>query len=255
MNRSMRVRQWLMLLLLGTPLIVGFLWPGTVEWLCTRGVRQYRNMDFNRAKRSFERALERDPDNPTIMHNRAMALHQEGRLEEAAEGFRAAAKAADDDLAADAWYGLGNTLFRAGEFAGAIDAYREALRIDPSDPEAKFNLEIAWQQMREQQQPDVDDDADDGEAEDDETTPPEPDETASDDPEDPEERREESPEPHEETPEAEEPSEPEVVDEEEFTAEDARRLLRALTAEDAEIQRTVRPQQERRLPREGEKDW
>lgn len=248
MIRSANRPRWLPLLLLTLPALVGFVWPGTVEWLTGRGVKQYRAMEFDRAAESFERALEHDSDNATLQFNRATALHQEGRLDAAAEAFLAAAEHADGELAVDAWYGLGNTLYRAGEFAGAAEAYREALRIAPADGEAKFNLELAQQRQQEQQQqqqqrPDEEQDRDENGEQD-----PDPGEQEPSD-------EERSPDPQETQPDEERPAAPEEIDEEALSAEQARRLLRALASEDAELQKTIRRQQERYQPRAGEKDW
>jgi tetratricopeptide (TPR) repeat protein len=46
------------------------------------------------------------------------------------------------DLRATAQYDRGNTLYRLGRLEDARDAYRESLRLSPSDRDAKFNLEL-----------------------------------------------------------------------------------------------------------------
>ena len=59
--------------------------------------------------------------------------------------FPNTAKAIDGQdlkLRAIAQYDRGNTLFRMSRYEDARDAYREVLRIDPTDRDAKFNLEI-----------------------------------------------------------------------------------------------------------------
>jgi len=49
---------------------------------------------------------------------------------------------AGPDLRAIAQYDRGNTLYRLGRLEDARDAYRESLRLEPSDRDAKFNLEL-----------------------------------------------------------------------------------------------------------------
>jgi tetratricopeptide (TPR) repeat protein len=46
------------------------------------------------------------------------------------------------DLRAIAQYDRGNTLYRLGRLEDARDAYRESLRLEPKDRDAKFNLEL-----------------------------------------------------------------------------------------------------------------
>lgn len=244
------------LVMLTLPLLVGFAWPGTVQWWTTRGVKHYRAMHYDRAQESFERAFEHDPDNPVLRHNRAASLYQLGHLDEAAELFTASATTGDGQVRVDSWYGLGNTLYRGGSFETSIDAYRQALREDPSDTEAKHNLEMAQlmldQQQQEQQQQqgnDPDESDSDGDSPEDREEPsPQQQEEASQDQqprESPDERQEGTP----------DQPRPEESDDEALSAEQARRLLRTLTSEDAELQKIIRRQQQKRQPGPGEKDW
>ncbi|MGM0492613.1 MAG: tetratricopeptide repeat protein, partial [Armatimonadota bacterium] len=123
------------------PVLVAFTWPGTVEWLCTRGIKQYQAGQFEDAEASFARALEADPDNNTVEFNRGTTLHRRGLHDEASEAFEAAGSGGGPELARDAAYNRGNSRFAADDYEGAIEAYRDALRLDPGDGEAKHNLE------------------------------------------------------------------------------------------------------------------
>ncbi len=63
----------------------------------------------------------------------------------AAEGLYAiAAKEGDARLARDSWYNLGILRLEKGRWEDSWAAFREALRIDPRDAEARKGLEIAW---------------------------------------------------------------------------------------------------------------
>jgi len=63
-----------------------------------------------------------------------------------------AVKTAGPDLAAAASYNLGNARFTAGDFAGAVEAYKQTLRVAPRNADAKFNLELAWREQQRQRQ-------------------------------------------------------------------------------------------------------
>jgi Ca-activated chloride channel family protein len=56
------------------------------------------------------------------------------------------------ELAGQAWYNLGNAYFDAEQWPQAFEAYKEALRLQPGDLDAKHNLELAIQELQEQQQ-------------------------------------------------------------------------------------------------------
>ncbi len=49
-------------------------------------------------------------------------------------------------------YNLGNTRFRQGDYAGAIDSYEQALEINPEDTQARENLTLGQKKKEEQQQ-------------------------------------------------------------------------------------------------------
>ena len=49
-----------------------------------------------------------------------------------------------------AWYNLGAARLAGGDAAGAVDAYEDALRLDPSDTDAKHNLEVALRRLEEE---------------------------------------------------------------------------------------------------------
>ena len=63
-----------------------------------------------------------------------------------------AVKTAGPDLAPAASYNLGNARFTAGDFAGAVEAYKQTLRVAPRNADAKFNLELAWREEQRQRQ-------------------------------------------------------------------------------------------------------
>jgi tetratricopeptide (TPR) repeat protein len=77
--------------------------------------------------------------------DRQLAREAEPLLEQAV-------KAAGPDLAVAASYNLGNARLAAGDFAGAVEAYKQTLRAAPGHASAKYNLELAWREQQRQQQ-------------------------------------------------------------------------------------------------------
>lgn len=82
------------------------------------------------------------PDSPELAVNAANALHKLAEYPRALPEYGRAIGGKDLMLRAIAQYDRGNTLFRMARYEDARDAYREVLRIDPTDRDAKFNLEI-----------------------------------------------------------------------------------------------------------------
>lgn len=116
------------------------------------GNRLYGEGRFAEAHEKYLEALLEAPDSPIIRFNDGSALYQGENYESALESFRAAVESGDPEVAADAWYNLGNTLYRQGALPESLEAFKQALRTNPADTDAKHNLERVLQQMQEQEQ-------------------------------------------------------------------------------------------------------
>ncbi|MGD9498177.1 MAG: tetratricopeptide repeat protein [Armatimonadota bacterium] len=249
----------LVLILLATPLLAGFTWPGALEWLCTRGVRQYRSDRFEDAAESFTRALRIDPDNATLQYNRGTALYQAGQLDGAEEAFARATEGSDDTLTRDAQYNLGNTRFRAGNYHGAIAAYKDALRLDPTDMAAKHNLELAQRKLKEQQQQQQQQQRQEQQQQQEQQEQQQ--EQRRQEQREQEEQRQGQEQQHQRQQQQQQQEQQEAeqgaarMEEGQLSPDQARRLLRALAAEDARLQQIIRRAPRRRAPVEGERDW
>ena len=82
------------------------------------------------------------PEAPELAVNAGNALHMLREYPRALPEYGKAIEGQDLKLRAIAQYDRGNTLFRMSRYEDARDAYREVLRIDPTDRDAKFNLEV-----------------------------------------------------------------------------------------------------------------
>lgn len=123
---------------------------GTAAWQHVRaGNDAYESGRFEEALDEYRRAADAQPEDAAINYDIAIALHRLDRLDESlasAEQARVLAQEGGDGEAARlALYTLGNTYFRQSHLEAARDAYRAALRIDPSDVDAKANLELVMQ--------------------------------------------------------------------------------------------------------------
>lgn len=93
-----------------------------------------------------ETALRLAPDDPLVQYDAGTALLAAGGIADrgrAVEVLEGAARSAGPELAAAAHYNLGNARLAARDPAGAVEAFKQALRLEPGNADAKFNLELA----------------------------------------------------------------------------------------------------------------
>ena len=159
-------------LLLAATLAPAALSAASVRDLVNEGNEAFRSEEYDRALRSYEQALERDPESPYASLNRASALYRSGQFADAAEGYLDAVQKSLDqglpELEAAGLHNLGNALYREAERLAPSDprqaiellvpaarSYQDALRADRQRVDSAQNLEIARrliQQLREQAQ-------------------------------------------------------------------------------------------------------
>jgi len=101
------------------------------------GIEAYRQADYAAAARAFEAAIPLRPDEPTPYRYLADLYWRQGRHTQAEAAVHQLAKAMPDAYFLDR-QGSG---YEASELLGLAQLlYREAARLDPSFPNARFNL-------------------------------------------------------------------------------------------------------------------
>jgi Ca-activated chloride channel family protein len=122
--------------------------------LTAEGRKHYKEGNAPKALEAFTRAAGTRPADATARFNVANALYKSGKLDEAQAGYEALGADAKSPLAAPARFNLGNTLFQKQDYAGAIRAYRDALRLVPGDADTRHNLELALRARQQQEERD-----------------------------------------------------------------------------------------------------
>jgi Ca-activated chloride channel family protein len=156
------------------PVVIGGLWllmsgvrarADQFAKLNNNGNRLAQQGRYNEALEAYQSARIERPDVPGVIYNMGNAYHLKGAFDSAAAEYQNALAPHDNALSAEAQYNLGNTLFRMREYQPAVEAYKQALLKNPSDLDAKHNLELALRylerkdstpkkQQKQQNQPD-----------------------------------------------------------------------------------------------------
>ncbi len=133
-----------------------------------KGDQAYKKGNYSGADEEYLRAIEKNPNSVKGHYNRGNAIYKSidpnvlneeekeqmnKRLEKAAAEYLAAIEnAKDNDTKSKAYHNLGNTYVSKNDLAQGIEAYKNALRLNPQDMETKQNLQYAIRQMQMQEQ-------------------------------------------------------------------------------------------------------
>ena len=102
----------------------------------------------------YRRALEAEPGNLTAKYNLACLYHRSGKnTAQAIELLKQVSQSATDrNLKAMAYYNEGVIHSKARHLPESIESYKNALRINPQDQQARENLQKALLEQKKQQQ-------------------------------------------------------------------------------------------------------
>ena len=107
-----------------------------------QGRKAYEQGDYAEALRQFDAAAKELPGSASLEFNRGNALFKLGRMEDANQAYHRALETPRSDLKEKDYYNLGNVWAQMGNTKEAVTAYRKALTLDPTDEEARHNLEV-----------------------------------------------------------------------------------------------------------------
>lgn len=109
-----------------------------------RGNDHYKKGEYSQAGNIYNKILGKKANDQKAKFNLGDSLYKEGKYQESQIIFEDLAKnAADKNLREKSFYNLGNSFFKQEDYKSAISAYEEALKINPKDKDAQFNLELA----------------------------------------------------------------------------------------------------------------
>ncbi len=111
----------------------------------------YENGNFTMAEENYRKALDKQPTDKSNF-NLGNAIYQQQRYDDAITQYSTlAAKSKDKTVKAHSLYNKGNAHYVKKEYEQAVNAYKESLRLNPKDDDAKINLAKARKMMEEQQ--------------------------------------------------------------------------------------------------------
>lgn len=124
------------------------------------GNELFKEKRYAEAEAAFKKALQENGNSPIAKFNLATTYlkqvnlndtTQNGLLSETQQLLKETASIADPKLASKAYYDLGNIFYNQKNYAQSIAMYKDALRRNPDDDQARQNLRLAQKQLQHQQ--------------------------------------------------------------------------------------------------------
>lgn len=115
--------------------------------------------DFISAEANYRRAISKSKENAAAPYNLGNAYYNNSSYSEAFGRYKEAGETAEAKASKHkAFHNMGNVFMKNKEYEKAVEAYKEALRNEPSDEETRYNLALAKEMLKKQQDEQKNDD-------------------------------------------------------------------------------------------------
>ncbi|MBE0645062.1 MAG: tetratricopeptide repeat protein [Bacteroidetes bacterium] len=249
----------------------------------------YHNKQYDRAREKYEQAAIEEPERPESFFNAGNAAYRNNDIKAALDKYeKAGLRVKDKQTLARTLYNAGNTFLNAaekgeenpalkqaaGEEAGnlqmegykqAIEMYKKALKLDPNDQDARYNLTYARKKLEDLQKQQQNQNKDQNKDKKDQKQDKQKDQKNQDknkqeeqqkkDKQDQEKQKQQNQKDNEQKDKAkqDQQQQPQPQKEQNMSKQQAEQILRALQRDEKELQKKKRQQQGRRI--NVEKDW
>ena len=117
--------------------------------LIQRGNEEYKRKEYQMAEAAYNEVLNIDPANSIAKYNKAAALYRQTKPDESVKVLEDLAfKTEAPELKSKAYYNKGAILSAQKKLEESIEAYKNALRQNPDDKEARENLQKALLELK-----------------------------------------------------------------------------------------------------------
>lgn len=118
-----------------------------------RGNELYRQKNYEASQQEYKKVLLTDAKNPTANYNNGNAQFRNNKAEDAVQSYdNSIDNSTDKTIKEKAFYNKGVALSKQQKLQESIDAWKESLKLDGNDNEARENLQKALMELKKQQQ-------------------------------------------------------------------------------------------------------
>lgn len=138
------------MLLLSSPLIS---FAQSNEKQIKKGNEAYAEKKYDVAVQEYKKVTDKNPASEKAQYNLGNALYKSGKKDEALQAYDAALQNSKTNTEkSSTYYNKGVVFQKKEKLPECIDAYKNALRLNPADEEARLNLQKALIKQQQQQQ-------------------------------------------------------------------------------------------------------
>jgi len=113
----------------------------------------FQKSNYAEAEVAYKTSVATYPNKPKAIYNLGNAMMQQKRYKEAISQYDYLTKSAkSNSLRAQSFHNIGNAHMGLKDFQKAVDAYKNSLRINPKDEETRYNLALAQELLKQQQE-------------------------------------------------------------------------------------------------------
>lgn len=115
------------------------------------GNKQYKQGQFDKALPEYQKVIQKNPKNVIAQYNTGNARFRSNKYEEAQKSYDDAIAATTDvKFKEKSYYNKGVSFSKEKKLQESIDAWKNALKLDPADEDARFNLQKALNEQKKQ---------------------------------------------------------------------------------------------------------
>lgn len=117
------------------------------------GKKMYEEGKYEKSYESLVQAQKLAPEGVDLSKDIGNAAYRNGDYEMAEKAFRSVASNTENaGQSSKHWHNVGNTQLKRKDYQSAIESYKQALREDPNNEDARYNLAEAKRRLKKQQQ-------------------------------------------------------------------------------------------------------
>ena len=118
-----------------------------------KGNKEFKKRNFYEAELEYRKAMQQEENSTKAQFNLGDALFRQEKYDEALKNFGALSERTDasPELKASSLYNLGNSFFKQQHYRESVEAYKQALRLEPGAKDIKYNLSAALRKLQQQE--------------------------------------------------------------------------------------------------------